>query len=100
MTQGDPGDLYYVIEDGTADVIADGRTVRHLSSGGGFGEIALLRGIPRTATIRTTSPCALIALERDLFVAAVTGMTPAHEATSEGVDRHLDTGSEHDEREG
>lgn len=91
VTQGEPGDLYYVIEDGTADVIADGETVRRLGPGDGFGEIALLRDVPRTATIRATSPCMLVALERDPFIAAVTGTTPAHEAASETVDRHLDS---------
>ena len=68
-------------------------TVRHLGPGDGFGEIALLRDVPRTATIRTTSPCVLVSLERDPFIAAVTGTTPAHQAASDTVDRHLDSDS-------
>ncbi len=96
VAQGDPGDLYYVIENGTADVVADGRTVRHLSPGDGFGEIALLREIPRTATIRTTSPCTLVSLERDPFISAVTGTMPAHEAASEIADRHMDSDRWHE----
>lgn len=97
VTQGDAGDLYYVIEQGTADVIADGRTVRHLGPGDGFGEIALLRDVPRTATVRTTSASTLVALERDPFIAAVTGTTPAHEAASDAVERHLGTDHQSDD---
>lgn len=99
VTQGDAGDLYFVIEDGTADVVADGRTVRRLGPGDGFGEIALLRDVPRTATVSTTSPCTLVVLERDPFIAAITGTTPAHQAVSEAVDRHLDTDSRREDPE-
>lgn len=89
ITEGAAGDRYYVLADGTADVVSSGRLVRQLRSGDGFGEIALLRDIPRTATVRTTSPVHLIALEREPFIAAVTGTSPSHEAASRMVDDHL-----------
>jgi MFS family permease len=89
ITQGAPGDRYYVIAAGTADVITDGRLARHLARGDGFGEIALLRDVPRTATVRTTTSASLIALERDPFIAAVTGTSSSHDEASRTVDDHL-----------
>jgi hypothetical protein len=70
--QGDVGNRYYVIESGAADVEIDGRVTGHLGPGEAFGEIALLRDVPRTATVRATSPLELAVLERREFVAAVT----------------------------
>ena len=90
IVQGDPGDLYYVITAGSADVITDGHFARSLGLGDGFGEIALLRDIPRTATVTTTSATSLIALERGPFIEAITGTAPAHDAVREAVDGHLD----------
>ena len=49
--QGDPADRFYVIGTGTADVVGDGRIVTKLGPGDGFGEIALLRRVPRTAAV-------------------------------------------------
>ena len=52
--QGDVGDRYFVIESGEAEVIGDGQVVATLGPGEGFGEIALLRRIRRTATVRAS----------------------------------------------
>jgi CRP-like cAMP-binding protein len=82
--QGDPGDRYYAIADGEVEVTIDGRHVRRQGPGEGFGEIALLRDTPRTATITAVKPTKLIALDRDAFVTAVTGH-PASAAAAEGV---------------
>jgi MFS family permease len=65
---GQVGDRYYVIESGEADVAG---TV--LGPGEGFGEIALLRDVPRTATVTARTDLVLQAITREDFLAAVTG---------------------------
>jgi len=84
FAQGDPGDRFYVIRNGTADVVGDGTTVRALVAGDGFGEIALLRDVPRTASVRATAPLLLEALDRHSFLHVVTGYRPsAHQAAAD-----------------
>jgi MFS family permease len=72
-TQGEPGERFYVIAAGEADVLRDGHKVRREGPGEFFGEIALLRPTPRTATVRAATELELLALGRDDFVPAVTG---------------------------
>ena len=70
VVMGEAGDRFYMIEEGTVHVTAPGVDVR-LGPGEWFGEIALLRDVPRTATVRAVSDVRLFALERDDFLAAV-----------------------------
>jgi MFS family permease len=73
ITQGEPGDRYYLVVDGTVDVTIDGEHIRFLGTSGSFGSIALLRNVPRTATVTAVSPLELLAIERNDFLEVVTG---------------------------
>jgi MFS family permease len=78
--QGDHGDRFYIVEDGRVEISIDGEKVADAWPGEAFGEIALLRDIPRTATVTSVDDTKLLALERDEFIAAVTGHAPSREA--------------------
>ncbi len=73
VVEGDPGDRFYVIVSGRAEVSLGGIPGRELGAGESFGEIALIRDVPRTATVRAIVPTELLAIDRDLFLAALTG---------------------------
>ena len=66
-TEGDPGAGLFVIAEGEADVTIGGKKVNHLKSGDFFGEMALLDGGPRTATVTSTTPITLYALTEWVF---------------------------------
>jgi MFS family permease len=84
VRQGETGDRFYLVEDGTLDVSVDGRPAQQLGPGESFGEIALLRDVPRTATVTARTDAVLYALERSEFIPAVTGFGPSLSA-AEGV---------------
>ena len=88
--QGDTGDRYYVIESGSAEVIGDGRVIATLGQGDGFGEIALLRRIRRTATVRAADALRLQALRSDHFLPVVLGYTPSAREAGTVVESMLD----------
>jgi predicted MFS family arabinose efflux permease len=73
MHEGEPGDDFQVIVQGHATVTVRGSLRRTLGPGDGFGEIALLRNSPRTATVTTTEPVRTVALQRPDFLAAIRG---------------------------
>ena len=90
LRQGEPGDRFYVVAVGPA---ARSRSTasrsRTLGPGDDFGEIALLRDVPRTATVTAVADSKLFALERDEFIAAVTGHAPSAEAADAVVMQRL-----------
>ena len=90
FTRGDAGDRFYVIESGDAVVETD--RPGKLGRGDFFGEIALLRETPRTATVRAADELQLYALERDDFLGAVTGHAPSRETAERVVDVRLAAG--------
>jgi MFS family permease len=85
FARGDEGDRFYAIASGRVAVDVEGGETRELGPGEFFGEIALLRDVPRTATVRALDDVRLYALERDDFIAAVTGHGPSHEAVEHVV---------------
>lgn len=84
ITQGDVGDRFYLIAKGSVEVFEDGTHRRTQRPGESFGEIALLRGEPRTATVCTAEPTTLLALDREHFIGAVTGHRRSSQ-TADGV---------------
>jgi hypothetical protein len=76
---GETGDRFYIVRDGELEISAPGRQAS-AHQGDYFGEIALLRDVPRTATIKARVATRLYALQREDFLAAVTGHQAAHAA--------------------
>ena len=87
--QGEAGDRFYLIESGEATVVRDGQQVARLGPGDYFGEIALVRDVPRTASVRAESALTLLTLDRDEFIAAVTGHAPSREAADAVITSRL-----------
>jgi len=73
IRQGEQGDAYYAIAAGQFDVLQDGRLLRRCGRGEGVGEIALLRAVPRTASVIAHTPATVYRLARDPFLTAVLG---------------------------
>jgi MFS family permease len=96
MAEGGHGDRYVIIVDGTVTFTQHGAVVNVLAAGSAFGEIALVRDIPRTATATATTPVTARTLDREAFLAAL-GCDPRARATAEAVaDEHLARASDPD----
>ena len=78
IREGDAGDRSYVIVEGWAEVTRAGAPVSEVGPGGYVGEIALLRDVPRTASVTAKTDLRMLALDREPFLLAVTGHPPSH----------------------
>ena len=91
VQQGDPGDHFYIVTSGRVAVSVDGRQVRDETVGESFGEIALLRSVPRTATVEAVEPTEMVLLERGPFLEAVTGLPASAAAANALIHARLNT---------
>ena len=89
VREGDAGDRFYIVADGEVEISESGKPHSTLGGGGYFGEIALLRNVPRTATVTAKTPVVLYALDREDFLAAVTSHAPSAQAAEEVVSSRL-----------
>jgi MFS family permease len=90
IRRGEAGDTAYVVADGEVDVSIDGRKLATLRRGDIVGEIALLRGGPRTADVAALTDSRLYSLDRDAFLEAVGGSRHAAGALDTLIDERLD----------
>jgi MFS family permease len=89
VSEGETGDRFYILASGHARVTRDGVELRECGPGDYFGEIALLRDIPRTATVTASDEVELYALERGAFIDAATGHAAGREAGEQIVREQL-----------
>ena len=94
IRQGDAGDRYFLVERGDLAVTVDGRPARALGPGSGFGEIALVRDVPRTATVTAITPALLHSVRRADFLAALSGHPGALGGAHDHAQRLLDDDAE------
>jgi Cyclic nucleotide-binding domain len=89
IKEGETGDRFYLVATGRFDVARHGRHLTTQGPGGFFGEMALLRDIPRQATVTASEDSTVYAFERRDFIAAVTGHTLSDRAAQELVEARL-----------
>ncbi len=91
IREGDEGDRFYVIESGRAAASYQGELLRSMGPGEPFGEIALLRDVPRTATVTAEEPMVLLALDRQHFLDAVTGNSEVNNRADDLISQRIPT---------
>jgi MFS family permease len=89
VTEGEHGDEFFLVADGRVLVSVDGASAGELGPGEGFGEIALLRDVPRTATVRAAEDTTLYVLDRAQFLGALSGHTESAAAAEAVAGRRL-----------
>jgi hypothetical protein len=89
IRQGEVGDRFYILASGRAEAVSDGEPLREMQPGDSFGEIALLRDVPRTASVVAVGPVEAFTLDRDAFCAAVSGDLRSRSAAEAVVVKRL-----------
>ena len=89
IREGDHGDRFYVIADGELEVKQNGLVIARRTRGDGFGEIALMHDVPRTATVTARTQSQLYSLPRGDFLVAVTGHPSSQRAARDLMDMRL-----------
>ncbi|HET7689695.1 MAG TPA: MFS transporter [Nocardioidaceae bacterium] len=89
LREGEDSDRFYVIESGGVEVTQGGAVLRHEGPGEYFGEIGLLRDVPRTANVTTTTETVLLALSRANFLGALAGSDESKVAADDIIARRL-----------
>ena len=89
IREGEEGDRFYLVSEGRVDISAQGAYVNTVGQGEPLGEIALLRGVPRTATCTASTAVKLFALTREDFLSAVTSHAGSQEAAEATVATRL-----------
>jgi CRP-like cAMP-binding protein len=95
IRQGEQGDAYYAIAAGQFDVSQDGRFLRRCGRGEGVGEIALLRAVPRTATVTAHTGATVYKLAREPFLTAVLGHAATQRQAHSIADERLAADAAH-----
>lgn len=91
VREGDAAGSMFVVERGRADVrLSDGRVIASIEPGGYFGEMSLLAGAPRNATVTATSDCQLLEIRPDAFRAYVQANPQAVESMAAAAAERLD----------
>jgi CRP-like cAMP-binding protein len=85
VRQGDPGDAVFVVADGTLAVTKDGRKLKEVGRGSVFGDVALLDGGPRSASVEAVTRARLLRIPRPEFEALI----DQHPEIARGIIRTL-----------
>jgi MFS family permease len=91
IREGEEGDRFYVIESGQMTASFEGAALRQMGAGDPFGEIALLRDVPRTATVTADGPSVVLALDRADFLEAVTGNSEVNNRADDMISMRIPT---------
>jgi CRP-like cAMP-binding protein len=87
MLEGEPGDAFYVLIDGTVRIERGGTTIRSMAPGGFLGEIALVERRPRTATATAVSDVTVLVLHQHEFDRLLETMPAVHRRVSAAIER-------------
>jgi hypothetical protein len=96
LREGEAGELFHLIVAGYATVSVQGKPRASLGPGDCFGEIALLRDIPRTATVVADEPLRTVALQREAFLVAIMSDGMSSVAADALVDQRLTANAQAD----